>query len=59
MLHECARGTFVRPRALTVAEHLDAYIEGATRNIRPATRRSYVDALSPVRLGWAISSCRT
>jgi Site-specific recombinase XerD len=49
MLHESARGTFVRPRKLTVSAYLDEWIEGATRNVRPATKRSYADALAPVR----------
>lgn len=49
MLSETARGTFVRPRKLTVDEHLDMYLEGALRNVRPSTRRSYTDALAPVR----------
>jgi integrase len=49
MLHESARGTFVRPRKLTVSAYLDEWFEGATRSVRPATRRSYADALAPVR----------
>ena len=53
MISESARGTFVRPRKTTLSKYLDEWFEGATRNVRPATRRSYADALSPVhaRLG--------
>ena len=50
IVSESARGTFVRPRKLTVGQYLDGWIEGATRNVRPSTRRSYVDALAPVRV---------
>ena len=46
---ETARGTFVRPKKITVAAYLDQWLEGATRNVRPSTRRSYIDALAPVR----------
>lgn len=49
MLHEADRGTFVRPRTVTVDQYLDEWLEGATRNVRPSTRRSYMDALAPVR----------
>jgi len=49
MRSETAQGTFVRPRKLTVDQYLDEWFEGATRNVRPATRRSYADALAPVR----------
>ncbi|WP_214365637.1 tyrosine recombinase XerC [Pseudonocardia sp. H11422] len=49
MISETSQGTFVRPRKLTVEQYLDQYLEGATRNVRPSTKRSYNDALAPVR----------
>ena len=49
MISESSQGTFVRPRKLTVEQYLDQYLEGATRNVRPSTRRSYADALAPAR----------
>lgn len=49
MISETARGTFVRPRKLTLDEYLNGWLEGATRNVRPSTRRSYTDALAPAR----------
>lgn len=53
IVSEHAKGTFVRPRKVTVAEYVPEYLEGATRNLRPATVRSYRDAMAPVvaRLG--------
>ena len=47
--HESGQGTYVRPSRETLAEHLDAYLEGACRNVRASTRRNYEDALLPVR----------
>lgn len=41
-------GTYVAPARTTVAEHLDAWLAGR-RGLRPATVRSYTDALRPVR----------
>jgi hypothetical protein len=49
MISETSRGTFVRPRKLTLDQYLDEWVDGATRNVRPATRRSYTDALTPAR----------
>ncbi|MFC5996256.1 tyrosine-type recombinase/integrase [Pseudonocardia hispaniensis] len=49
MISETAQGTFVRPRKVTVAEYVDEWLVGATRNVRPSTARSYRDALAPVR----------
>lgn len=49
MISETSRGTFVRPRKLTLDEYLTEWVEGATRNVRPATKRSYTDALAPAR----------
>ncbi|MFR9803153.1 tyrosine recombinase XerC [Pseudonocardia sp. RS010] len=49
MISETATGNFVRPRKLTVDQYLDQWFEGATRNVRPSTKRSYRDALAPVR----------
>ena len=42
------RGTYVAPQRTTLNEHLDTWLEGK-RDIRPATRRSYVDGMKPVR----------
>lgn len=42
-------GAYVRPSRETLGEHLDSYLEGATRNLRASTRRNYEDALLPVR----------
>jgi integrase len=46
-------GTYIRPSTMTVAEYLDGWMEGATRNLRESSRRSYRDALRPAyeRLG--------
>jgi integrase len=41
-------GTLVRPTSMTVDQLLDEWLEGK-RDIRLSTRRSYVDALKPVR----------
>lgn len=49
IISESSQGTFVRPRKLTVDAYLAEYLEGATRNVRPSTRRSYSDALAPAR----------
>ena len=43
------QGAYVRPSRETLGEHLDGYLEGATRNLRASTRRNYEDALLPVR----------
>ena len=43
------QGAYVRPSRETLGEHLDSYLEGATRNLRASTRRNYEDALLPVR----------
>jgi integrase len=42
------RGTYVALQRTTLNEHLDTWLEGK-RDIRPATRRSYVDGMKPVR----------
>lgn len=49
IMSESGRGLYVRPSRETLAEHLDAYLEGATRNVRASTRRNYADALLPAR----------
>ncbi len=41
-------GTLVQPTTVTVDQLLEEWLEGK-RDIRPSTRRSYVDALKPVR----------
>ena len=45
---DLTRGTYVAPQRTTLNEHLDTWLEGK-RDIRPATRRSYVDGMKPVR----------
>jgi integrase len=47
--HEAGQGTYVRPSRETLGEYIDAYLEGATRNLRASTRRNYEDAFLPVR----------
>ena len=42
------RGTCVTPHRTRLNEHLDNWLEGK-RDIRPATRRSYLDGMKPVR----------
>jgi integrase len=41
-------GSYVRPSKLTLTEHLDTWLAGK-RDLRPSTRRGYVDALKPFR----------
>jgi hypothetical protein len=45
---DLGRGMYVAPQWATLNEHLDTWLEGK-RDIRPATRRSYVDGMKPVR----------
>ena len=45
---DVSRGTHVAPERTTINEHLDTWLEGK-RDIRPATRRSYIDGMKPVR----------
>lgn len=51
--HETNEGTYVRPAKVTVSAYLNGWLEGATRNLRESSRRSYEDALRPAheRLG--------
>jgi integrase len=49
VMNEAGRGVYVRPSHETLTEHLGAYVEGATRNLRTSTRRNYEDALLPAR----------
>ena len=53
IMTEAGRGLYVRPSQETLGEHLDAWLEGACRNLRASTRRNYEDAFLPVqeRLG--------
>jgi integrase len=44
-----ADGTLVQPTSLTVSQALDEWLQGK-RDLRPSTRRCYVDALKPVHL---------
>lgn len=46
---EAGRGLYVRPSQETLSEHLDAWLEGADRNLRASTRRNYGDAFLPMR----------
>jgi hypothetical protein len=55
---DMGRGTYVAPQRTTLIEHLDTWLEGK-RNIRPATRRSYVDGMKPVRQMLGHKLCRT
>ena len=48
MVKNRADGTLVQPTSLTVSQVLDEWLEGK-RDLRPSTRRCYVDALKPVR----------
>ena len=47
VVDERAKGTLVAPSRLTVGEMLDEWLDGK-RDLRPSTRRTYVDALKPV-----------
>src|SRR5262249_32524344 len=51
--HQKAEGTYIRPMKITVSEYLDGWLEGATRDLRDSSKRSYRDALRPAheRLG--------
>lgn len=49
IVSESGRGLYVRPSGETLGEHLDEWLEGATRNLRASTRRNYSDAFLPVR----------
>ncbi len=49
IMAESAGGTYVRPARETVAEYLDGYMQGATRNVRESTRANYEVAFLPVR----------
>lgn len=51
--HQTNEGTYVRPTKITVSKYLDDWLEGATRDLRDSSRRSYRDALRPAyeRLG--------
>jgi len=42
-------GSYVRPSRETLGEYLDAWLEGATRDLRASTKRNYYDAFLPVR----------
>jgi hypothetical protein len=46
-------GTYIRPAKLTVSEYLNGWLEGAARDLRDSSKRSYIDALRPAheRLG--------
>lgn len=48
ILADKARGTFVAPTKLTLAEHLDGWLAGH-REVKPTTLANYVHALKPVR----------
>jgi integrase len=47
--HQTNEGTYVRPAKITVSQYLDTWMEGATRELRDSSKRSYSDALRPVR----------
>lgn len=47
--HKVNEGTYIRPSKVTVGEYLDGWLEGATRDLRASSKRSYRDALRPVR----------
>lgn len=51
--HQNNEGTYIKPDRITVSEHLDRWLEGAARNLRASSSRSYRDALRPAhdRLG--------
>ena len=42
------KGTWTPPTKLTLGAHLDAWLAGK-RDLKPSTRRGYLDALKPVR----------
>jgi integrase len=45
--HQSNTGTYVQPSKITVSEYLDGWMEGATRELRDSSKRSYRDALRP------------
>lgn len=47
--HQTGEGTYVRPLKLTLDEYLNGWLEGATRDRRASTKRSYTDAMLPAR----------
>jgi integrase len=47
--HQTNEGTYIMPTKITVSQYLDDWMEGATRELRDSTKRSYQDALRPVR----------
>jgi hypothetical protein len=47
--HQTSEGTYVMPTKITVSQYLDDWMEGATRELRDSSKRSYKDALRPVR----------
>jgi integrase len=47
--HEAGRGLYVRPSRETLGEHLDAWLEGATRDLWASTKRNHADCFLPVR----------
>lgn len=51
--HQMNEGSYIRPTKITVSAYLNGWLEGATRDLRDSSRRSYQDALRPVheRLG--------
>ncbi|SDC74051.1 tyrosine-type recombinase/integrase [Actinokineospora iranica] len=51
--HQTNEGSYIRPAKVTVAEYLTGWLEGATRDLRDSSKRSYRDALRPAfeRLG--------
>src|SRR3954468_15360924 len=49
MVKDRADGTLVQPTSLTVSQVLDEWLQGK-RDLRPSTRRCYVDALKPVHI---------
>lgn len=51
--HQTNEGTYIRPAKVTVSDYLTGWLEGATRDLRDSSKRSYADALRPAheRLG--------
>jgi integrase len=47
--HQTNEGTYIMPTKITVSQYLDDWMEGATRELRDSSKRSYKDALRPVR----------
>lgn len=52
IIHEAARGTYVKPSKATVAEDIARWLEVKKGEVKSTTWRHYLDVLAPVRLAY-------